>query len=99
MPLTDAPKVGILLAAYCGGIGVYIFLRGKAMRLAQPRETVLAINESADYRNLSKLTLYHFAHNGQVPGGSHWRFHKDAVEEWIGMSNRSPIDEAWGVKK
>ncbi|TET32848.1 MAG: DNA-binding protein [Planctomycetota bacterium] len=47
---------------------------------------VLTIEELADYLKISKSTLYKLAQNGVLPGikvGRHWRFHKDAVDEWL----------------
>jgi excisionase family DNA binding protein len=47
---------------------------------------VLTIEELADYLKISKSTLYKLAQNGVLPGikvGRHWRFHRDAVDEWL----------------
>ena len=37
---------------------------------------------------LPKLTFYHLAQRGDVPGrkiGCHWRFHKAAIDKWFGQ--------------
>jgi excisionase family DNA binding protein len=48
--------------------------------------TVLTIDELADYLRISKSTLYKLAQLGAIPGqkvGRHWRFHKDAIDQWL----------------
>ncbi len=62
--------------------------------MAKSQDTVLTIDELADYLKLSKSTLYHFARNGNVPGvkvGRHWRFHKAAIDEWMRKGGRFTI--------
>jgi excisionase family DNA binding protein len=47
---------------------------------------VLTIGDLASYLKISKSTLYKLAQNGVLPGikvGRHWRFHKDAVDDWL----------------
>ncbi len=53
---------------------------------AHPGSSVLAIDELAEYLKISKSTLYKLAQEGIVPGqkvGKHWRFPKEAVDEWL----------------
>lgn len=48
--------------------------------------TVLTIDDLAEYLKISKSTLYKLAQEGAVPGqkvGRHWRFHRDAVDQWL----------------
>ena len=48
--------------------------------------SVLTIDELSEYLKISKSTLYKLAQEGSVPCqkvGKHWRFHKDAVDEWL----------------
>jgi excisionase family DNA binding protein len=48
--------------------------------------TVLTIDDMAEYLKISKSTLYKLAQEGALPGqkiGRHWRFHRDAVDEWL----------------
>lgn len=48
--------------------------------------TVLTIDDLANYLKVSKSTLYKLAQEGAVPGqkvGRHWRFHRQAVDEWL----------------
>jgi excisionase family DNA binding protein len=59
---------------------------------ADQRSSVLTIDELAEYLKISKSTLYKLAQEGSIPGqkvGKHWRFHKDAVDEWL--RQRGPI--------
>jgi excisionase family DNA binding protein len=47
---------------------------------------VLNIEELAEYLNISKSTLYKLAQGGHLPGqkiGKHWRFHRDAIDQWL----------------
>jgi excisionase family DNA binding protein len=48
--------------------------------------TVLTIGDLAEYLKISKSTLYKLAQEGAVPGqkvGRHWRFHREAIDEWL----------------
>ncbi len=48
--------------------------------------TVLTIDDLAEYLKISKSTLYKLAQEGALPGqkiGRHWRFHREAVDEWL----------------
>ncbi len=61
---------------------------GKELRMIKSQNAVLTIDELAAYLKLSKSTLYHLARRGDVPGqkvGRHWRFHKDAIDKWLGQ--------------
>lgn len=49
-------------------------------------ESILTIEELADYLKISKSTLYKLAQSGKVPGqkvGRHWRFRKEAIDRWL----------------
>jgi excisionase family DNA binding protein len=55
--------------------------------------TVFTIDELAEYLKISKSTLYKLAQMGTVPGqkvGKHWRFHKDAIDHWLGKQSAEP---------
>jgi excisionase family DNA binding protein len=48
--------------------------------------TVLTIDDLAEYLKISKSTLYKLAQEGALPGqkvGRHWRFHREAVDQWL----------------
>ena len=48
--------------------------------------TVLTIDELAEYLKISKSTLYKLAQEGALPAqkvGRHWRFHREAVDQWL----------------
>jgi excisionase family DNA binding protein len=48
--------------------------------------SVLTIDELAEYLKISKSTLYKLAQEGALPSqkvGRHWRFHRDAVDQWL----------------
>jgi excisionase family DNA binding protein len=49
-------------------------------------DPVLSIDELSRYLKISKSTLYKLAQVGSLPGqkvGKHWRFHRDAIDEWL----------------
>ena len=53
--------------------------------------TVLTIEDLADYLKISKSTLYKLAQEGALPCqkvGRHWRFHREAIDEWL--RNKQP---------
>ncbi|MBU4262050.1 MAG: helix-turn-helix domain-containing protein [Proteobacteria bacterium] len=50
------------------------------------KESILTIDDLAEYLKISKSSLYKLAQAGKLPGqkiGRHWRFHKDAVDQWL----------------
>ena len=56
---------------------------------SQP-ESVLTIDDLADYLKVSKSTLYKLAQVGKVPGqkvGKHWRFRKETIDQWLDKTN------------
>lgn len=49
-------------------------------------EDIMTIDDLAEYLKISKSTLYKLAVEGKLPGqkiGKRWRFHKDAIDEWL----------------
>jgi excisionase family DNA binding protein len=57
-----------------------------------PAETVLTLDELAGYLRLAKSTAYKLAQEGKIPGqkvGRHWRFHKAAIDRWLGDHSRA----------
>jgi excisionase family DNA binding protein len=55
------------------------------MRVATA-DPVLSIDELSRYLKISRSTLYKLAQVGSLPGqkvGKHWRFHRDAIDEWL----------------
>jgi len=54
--------------------------------MVSERAEVMSIDELAEYLKISRSTLYKLAQEGGLPGlkvGRRWRFHKDAVDEWL----------------
>lgn len=55
---------------------------------------VLTIDELADYIKISKSTLYKLVREGKVPSrkiGRHWRFHKDVIDSWFKIKNKTLV--------
>ncbi len=47
---------------------------------------VLTVDEAAAYLRIPKSSLYKLAQEGKIPAqkvGRHWRFHRDAIDEWL----------------
>lgn len=54
--------------------------------MATKRGDIMTMDELAEYLRISKSTLYKLATEDKLPGqkiGKRWRFHKDAVDEWV----------------
>ena len=50
------------------------------------RDEIMTMDELAEYLKISKSTLYKLAQEGKLPAqkvGRHWRFHREAVDEWL----------------
>lgn len=53
-------------------------------------QQVLTIDELSEYLRISKSSLYKLAQDGKVPGqkvGRHWRFHRSAIDDWLGSNH------------
>lgn len=67
-----------------------------------PPNAVLTITELSKYLKISRSTLYKPAQEGKLPAqkvGRHWRFHREAVDEWLGKSGQAPIPQPGGARK
>ena len=54
--------------------------------MAAKRGEIMTMDDLAEYLKISKSTLYKLATEDKLPGqkiGKRWRFHKDAVDEWV----------------
>jgi excisionase family DNA binding protein len=55
--------------------------------MAAKRDEIMTMDELAEYLKISKSTLYKLATEGKLPGqkiGKRWRFHRAAVDRWLG---------------
>ena len=53
-----------------------------------PPDAVLTIADLSKYLKISRSTLYKLAQEGKLPSqkvGRHWRFHKAAIDRWLGQ--------------
>jgi excisionase family DNA binding protein len=56
---------------------------GEAM---EPITNILTVKQLATYLNMASVTIYRLAARGELPGtkvGGQWRFHKQAIDEWL----------------
>lgn len=47
---------------------------------------IMSMDDLAEYLRISKSTLYKLAVENKLPGqkiGKRWRFHREAIDEWI----------------
>lgn len=54
--------------------------------MAAPSDEIMTIDGLAEYLKISKSTLYKLVQDGKLPGqkvGKRWRFHKEAIDEWL----------------
>ena len=54
--------------------------------MVESANEVLTIGELAEYLRVPKSTLYKLVRGGAIPCqkvGKHWRFHKNAIDEWL----------------
>ena len=55
-------------------------------------DAVMTIDELSKYLKISRSTLYKLAQEGKLPSqkvGRHWRFHREAVDEWLKNQNQT----------
>ena len=51
---------------------------------------ILTVDEAAEYLRIPKSSLYKLAKEGKIPCqkvGRHWRFHREAIDEWLGNNS------------
>jgi excisionase family DNA binding protein len=61
--------------------------------MSKHQQSVMTIDELAEYLKVAKSTLYKLAQTGRIPGqkvGKHWRFHQGVIDGWLG--ERRDID-------
>lgn len=64
--------------------------------MAAKRDEIMTMDELAEYLKISKSTLYKLAVESKLPGtkiGKRWRFHKDAIDEWVKRGPGTPAGE------
>jgi excisionase family DNA binding protein len=52
----------------------------------EPTSNILTVRQLATYLNMASVTIYRLAARGELPGtkvGGQWRFHKQAIDEWL----------------
>ena len=52
----------------------------------EPISNILTVRQLATYLNMASVTIYRLAARGELPGtkvGGQWRFHKQAIDEWL----------------
>ena len=54
--------------------------------MAKESDSIMTIEEVAAYLKIPKSTVYTLAQEGKMPRqkvGRQWRFHKEAINDWI----------------
>jgi excisionase family DNA binding protein len=65
--------------------------------MAAKQHDVMTMDELAEYLKISKSTLYKLAQENKLPGqkiGKRWRFHREAVDDWL---KTSPVSKRAGT--
>ncbi|NLF92391.1 MAG: helix-turn-helix domain-containing protein [Oligosphaeraceae bacterium] len=60
-------------------------------------DEVMSIGELAEYLKISRSTLYKLVQEGRLPGqklGKRWRFHKNAIDDWLKQPPENTRPEA-----
>lgn len=58
-------------------------------------DRVFTVQELAQYLRMKPITIYKHAHAGKLPGfkvGSHWRFKKRTIDNWISVQENTDHD-------
>jgi len=61
------------------------------------RDEIMTMNELAEYLKISKSTLYKLTVENKIPGtkiGKRWRFHKEAIDDWVKHGPGTPTAES-----
>jgi excisionase family DNA binding protein len=77
----------------------FFLAAGEVLLMEEKPGAVLTIEELAAYLKIPKSTLYKLVREGKIPSqkvGRHWRFHKEAIDQWLGNreaddANRKPL--------
>lgn len=59
--------------------------------MPKARHDVFTVAELAEYLKVPKSTIYKLAQEGRIPAqrvGRHWRFHRDAIDQWLNSDGR-----------
>ena len=58
---------------------------------------VMTIREVAEYLRIPQSSLYKLAQEGKIPArkvGRHWRFHREAIDDWLKVSSIEGLNGA-----
>ncbi len=56
-------------------------------------KSVMTVEDIATYLRIPKSSVYKLAREGRIPCqkvGRHWRFHREAIDRWLGNSQDNP---------
>ena len=82
---------------HCLERGLRSHLREDATMSNEKPLDVMTLNEVAEYLRIPRSTTYKLAQEGKLPGqkvGRHWRFHKQAVEDWLKQYRTAKDEDA-----
>ena len=66
--------------------------------MAESTPPVMTIAEVAEYLRIPRASVYKLAQQGRIPCqkvGRHWRFRREAVDEWLGTTVAGGRIEQW----
>jgi excisionase family DNA binding protein len=72
--------------------GPIFFLFSVRKSMTESFPDIMTIEETSRYLRIPLSSLYRLAQAGKVPGqkvGRNWRFRRQALEHWLGESNKT----------
>ena len=60
-------------------------------------ESIMTIDEVADYLKIPKSTVYKLAQEGKLPCqkvGRHWRFRRETIDQWLDEKSKDMNSDA-----
>ena len=65
--------------------------------MAESNPPVMTISEVAEYLRIPRGSVYKLAQRGRIPCqkvGRHWRFRREAIDDWLSRTPSGPRSES-----
>lgn len=63
---------------------------------------IMTVDEVAEYLRIPRASVYKLAQQGKIPCqkvGRHWRFRREAVDQWLDTGNQGANPSNWPLRK
>ena len=70
-------------------------------KIAYPSQSLLTLEQVAEYLNVNKLTVYRLVAQKKLPAfkvGSQWRFKRELIEAWLSKNAKNP-QAPWAIRR